>query len=837
MTRPMNNAFGPVIALALALGLAGCGDDDRPIGVDDAGLDVDSGMGARDAGPQGDGGVVGDGGGGPGTDGGAPGVDAGGGDVDSGTDLCAGVVCTALDMCHVAGACDPATGACSNPAAADGTACSDGNACTLVDTCQAGACAGASPVTCTAPDACHVAGSCNPTTGTCTAPAAADGTACDDGNVCTTGDACGAGTCAGSARSCDDGNPCTADSCAPASGCVSVIGAGACDAPTGLRIVHADLTGAGGTRVVVAWEPTTSALSTGYRIERGASAAGPWASLGLVAAGTQTFLDGALPAPGAWYRVVTVAGAFDGGATLPVRAWTIAPDSYDIPSQPVPGLTFTTRIAGYVRYPTALASGPYPLVVIIHGNHGICRTGAGDDVCPADPNGPCPAGTSPTPNAQGHIYLAETLAAQGMVAVTINANALNCLASAILARGSLLLEHLRRWRTWTTGGAAPFGATFAGAVDMGRVGLVGHSRGGDAVSHVPQQLAGYLAGGDAGLSGVAVRAVFAIAPTDFSLTTAGIPAPDLHDVRYAVLLAGCDGDVCNEQGIYPYDRDLELRTQQRSQVYFVGAIHNYFNTSWPAEASGCPAGALRSGTEQRGTLEAILGSYMTSLLAPAPATIEPFLRAQGSTPTGIDAWAGYDVDLRWSHAAASRLLVDDLEGAGAPTTNLLGGANTLTGFSVARACVQNACDADFDHEKGALFLSWSAGAPTAAMSLGTLDASGYSEISLRVAVRIATLNPAGADQNFRIRVTDSAGRSAAILATDVQRVWYPVTATTCGGGRPPREILHTIRVPTATLTALTPALDLRSLASISLEAGVGGSATGSVLVSDIELAN
>ena len=61
------------------------------------------------------------------------------------------VTCTASDQCHDVGTCNPATGACSNPAKANGTSCSDGNACTQTDTCQSGACAGANPVICTAP--------------------------------------------------------------------------------------------------------------------------------------------------------------------------------------------------------------------------------------------------------------------------------------------------------------------------------------------------------------------------------------------------------------------------------------------------------------------------------------------------------------------------------------------------------------------------------------------------------------------------------------------------------------------------------------------------------------
>ena len=131
----------------------------------------------------------------------------------------------ASDQCHVAGTCNPATGACSNPAAADGTACSDGNACTQTDTCQAGTCTGANPVTCTASDQCHVAGTCDPATGACSNPAAPNGTTCNDGNACTAGDVCMAGSCVGGgAISCDDQNPCTVDSCNAAAGCIHAPG-------------------------------------------------------------------------------------------------------------------------------------------------------------------------------------------------------------------------------------------------------------------------------------------------------------------------------------------------------------------------------------------------------------------------------------------------------------------------------------------------------------------------------------------------------------------------------------------------------------------------------------
>jgi hypothetical protein len=111
------------------------------------------------------------------------------------------VTCPAADECHDPGMCDPDTGTCSGGEKPDGTACNDGDLCTSTDICQAGICAGGTPIVCVPLDQCHDAGSCDPGTGSCSNPPKADGASCTDGSACTQTDICQDGACTGTAYS------------------------------------------------------------------------------------------------------------------------------------------------------------------------------------------------------------------------------------------------------------------------------------------------------------------------------------------------------------------------------------------------------------------------------------------------------------------------------------------------------------------------------------------------------------------------------------------------------------------------------------------------------------
>ncbi|MGF1606227.1 MAG: alpha/beta hydrolase family protein [Rhodothalassiaceae bacterium] len=214
-------------------------------------------------------------------------------------------------------------------------------------------------------------------------------------------------------------------------------------------------------------------------------------------------------------------------------------------------------------------AGPFPLVLIVHGNHSM------EDF--SDP---------------GYAYLGEHLASHGYILVSVDENFLNSswgddidprgggLEEENDARGWLLLEHLTAWADWAATPDHPFYAR----VDMGRIGLIGHSRGGEAVATAAafNPLAAYP--DDATLTfdyGFDIGAVIAIAPVDGQYQPRRVDRP-LKDVNYFVIHGSEDGDVDTFLGAAQFQRTAVSSEPFRfkASLYVAGANHGQFNTGW-----------------------------------------------------------------------------------------------------------------------------------------------------------------------------------------------------------------------------------------------------------------
>ena len=227
------------------------------------------------------------------------------------------------------------------------------------------------------------------------------------------------------------------------------------------------------------------------------------------------------------------------------------------------------ELAGNVHYPTPLADGPFPLVLFLHGNHATCYRR--NDVRFA---WPCRDGWRPLPNYAGYDYLASDLASYGVVVASVSGNGVNVVGSRIRdtgmrQRGELLNKHLNLWRRWSTSGGPPFADRFIGAIDMTRIGTMGHSRGGEGV--VWHKIVD-----EERTNPYGIDAVLALAPVDFTRVK-------INNVPFAVVLPTCDGDVSDLQGVHFFDDSRYAvpgdPTPKHTLTAF-GANHNFFNTVW-----------------------------------------------------------------------------------------------------------------------------------------------------------------------------------------------------------------------------------------------------------------
>ena len=101
----------------------------------------------------------------------------------------------AASQCDLNETCTGASASCpADQLKQNGTVCDDGQTCTTNDQCTNGVCGG-TMVACPMQGQCHLAGSCNPQTGACFNPEAPNGSTCDDGDPATTGEVCEAGAC------------------------------------------------------------------------------------------------------------------------------------------------------------------------------------------------------------------------------------------------------------------------------------------------------------------------------------------------------------------------------------------------------------------------------------------------------------------------------------------------------------------------------------------------------------------------------------------------------------------------------------------------------------------
>jgi hypothetical protein len=238
---------------------------------------------------------------------------------------------------------------------------------------------------------------------------------------------------------------------------------------------------------------------------------------------------------------------------------------------------------GRIWYPTNNTS-PYPVVLMVHGNH------------------------VPTESSEkGYEYLGKMLASQGFIAVSIDENFLNgspflssteydkiskikkyLLSSDIgpeyIARSIIILETLKQFQLWNKQKTNQFYNQF----DLSNIGLMGHSRGGEAIfiAYLFNKLK-FLPDYPSDISfnnyNFQIKALFSIGGTTDGYMPLG-NSLQLHDVTMFAIHGIYDGDVSS----FLFQSKLtNLKfTSNNTNYYFKGSLyvhqanHGQFNTDW-----------------------------------------------------------------------------------------------------------------------------------------------------------------------------------------------------------------------------------------------------------------
>lgn len=496
----------------------------------------------------------------------------------------------------------------------------------------------------------------------------------------------------------------------------------------------------------------------------------------------------------------------------------------------VTGESHESDIHGYIRYPLE-AAGPFPVILFQHGRHQTCETGIGQLPVPVgDDNCPDLAPiVTPANSYRGYDYLAENLASHGYAVISIDTNDVNDNDSGAgsgdtgaLARASLVLAHLNAFREIAEQGGQGFDHLIA-QLDFSRVGIMGHSRGGEGVGRTvslnqeqdrPHQL----------------KAVFALAPTDYmSQAVQGVP--------YATLLPYCDGDVEDLMGSFAYDHARYADPQDgtpKFQILAMGANHNYFNTIWTSddwEIHGSPTDShcgQQSPTQARDTPEGqrALGQFFMAsffrYFVGAETAFAAYWQGGAQVPATACPAEQAPCDDRYHLSihpgAAERLILDATPDETALLQNALGQPVRFEGFTEYGFCQTNGRAGEGCTQAeptfaaaGQLFLRWE-GAAVYTSLLGGLDARGFAALSLRVGLSHGL--EANADGvGFDIVLSDSSGRSASVSAAEYGFALFDPPGDAFDARGSEKTTLNAIRVPLSAFSGVAlnqlMALELR----------------------------
>jgi dienelactone hydrolase len=431
----------------------------------------------------------------------------------------------------------------------------------------------------------------------------------------------------------------------------------------------------------------------------------------------------------------------------------------------------------------------YPMVVVVHGNSGALLS------------------------YKGYNYLLEHLARNGMIAASIHIYP----GAAGVSRARALFKHIEILK-----------AKFGAKIDLDRLGLMGHSRGGEAVV-----IASKL-NEDEHL-GYEFQAIISLAPTDqYGPYTLAGP----YAAPFLVVYGGLDGDVA---GGWPKTTGFSLWDRAdpvKSMIFAERACHDRFNTEWDdndfyfGQLTPADQAAVVSSDAHKKIAKGYMNGFFRWRLLDDE---EMRLYFTGDEiPEQVEHADGGAVTIDVQYREPGGLLLDGFAN-GNPNLNDLGGAVAANLAAVPAEGDLFGLDGASPHDHTGGLLVWDAGRHlyTSDLPAGSQDVSDYAILSFRVTQRYnSASNPAGAEQDFRVILTDEDGRSRQVKVSEFAKLDYPFIR---GDAGLIKSSLKTVRIPLREFTEESAGheeVDLEEIVSVTFDMGL--KPTGEIEVTDVE---
>lgn len=309
--------------------------------------------------------------------------------------------------------------------------------------------------------------------------------------------------------------------------------------------------------------------------------------------------------------------------------------------------------------------GPFPLVLMVHGNHLMEKF-----------------------SDEGYGYLGELLASRGMAAVSIDENFLNYSVWSgipdedMKARAWLLLKHVQQLQEF----ARLEGTPLYGKVDFQQLAMLGHSRGGQAVAMAADREYWFEdADGLPSPSSYDIQAVIAIAPTD---TVVDNKQTQLEGVSYLALQGAKDADLVNFYGDRQYWRTEVSRAGQfKASLYIADANHSKFNTAWGESDQSLPVGLFVRpkdvlGSEQQRQIAKV---YVSAFLETVFHDSRQYERLFRDYRTGLDFLPKTDYLSQYQNGSYRSIAVIEGENREAPSPGIRADAVNLSDWRLIEA--------------------------------------------------------------------------------------------------------------------------------------------------------